>query len=168
MHMMLSPSSMNTNHGSLLTPEEFIPGSDKNSVDSGIVSVNNSLPTTPSPSSSSSANNSFSSNTKLPCIGATPITLQFPSPCTPSQHHTPLSNREETKKSLSLSAKKRQQFRRMGDGEKFVEGPNAIIKPPNVANTTASKNQIVSGIENGNGNISRRNTIPSMVPQNGK
>ena len=174
MHMMLSPSTLNSNNGLLHTPEDFVLGSEKNSVDSGIVSVNNSLPTTPSPSSSSSANNSFSSSTKLPCIGATPINLQFPSPCTTSQPQTSVGCREETKKSLSLSAKKRQQFRRMGEGNKFVEGSKANTKPSNMVNFATSKDLSISGSteysnsENVNGSISRRNTIPSLTPSSGK
>ena len=85
-----------------------------------------------------------------------------------------MANRDEQKKPLSLSAKKRQQFRRMGDGEKYADGSKAIIKSPNIINTSTSKEQIVPGstersyIENVNGCISRRNTIPSMVPQSSK
>ena len=85
-----------------------------------------------------------------------------------------MANRDESKKPLTLSAKKRQQFRRMGDGEKYVEGSKAISKPPNVMNRSNSKEQVIPGsaershIEIVNGGISRRNTIPSMVPQSGK
>ena len=85
-----------------------------------------------------------------------------------------MASGDEPKKPLSLSAKKRQQFRRMGDGEKYADGSKAISKPPNLINTSTSKEQNVPGstersyIENVNGCISRRNTIPSMVPQSGK
>ena len=85
-----------------------------------------------------------------------------------------MASGDEPKKPLSLSAKKRQQFRRMGDGEKYADGSKAITKAPNMINISTSKEQIISGstekshIENVNGGISRRNTIPSMVPQSGK
>ena len=169
---VLPPSALSTSPGPLLSPDEAIHGSDKYSVDSGIVSVNNSLPTTPSPSSS--ARNSFSSTNKLPCIGTSPITLQFPSTTTQPQSQTSTVTRDDNRKSISLSAKRRQQFRQMEEGRKSVDEPECIMKNPNTTNTSIIlKDKVPLDIvnratkESSNANIVKRHIDSTNTSQKG-
>ena len=172
MQMMLPSSALSTSPGPLLSPDEAIHGSDKYSVDSGIVSVNNSLPTTPSPSSS--ARNSFSSTNKLPCIGTSPITLQFPSTTAQPQSQTSTVTRDDNRKSISLSAKRRQQFRQREEGRRSVDEPEYIMKNLNTTNTSIIlKDKVPPAIvaratkESSNANIVKRNTDSTDKSQKG-
>ena len=172
MQTVLPPSALSTSPGPLLSPDEGIHGSDKYSVDSGIVSVNNSLPTTPSPSSS--ARNSFSSTNKLPCIGTSPITLQFPSTTVRPQSQTSTLTRDDNRKSISLSAKRRQQFRQMEEGRRSVDEPECMMKTPNTTNTSIIlKDKVPLDIatratkESSNANIVKRDTDYTNTSQKG-
>ena len=172
--MMMTPSSSITDSGLLLSPEELLQVNDKFSDDSGIVSVNSSFPTTPSPPSSASANHCFSSSNKLPYIGSSTISLQYPPPSSSSQSLLSTTRKDAPKNPPSTSAKKRQQFRQLGERKKLVEAPGSAVHRSNDFSSSALSKEILSptlmsgaNTESMHNNMTRRNTVPAMLAENG-